>query len=340
MEATGEALEDLRWWSEKLRNRMELSLKVEPVTASVTTDASDGGLGIIVNVEAAERGEKREGQIEQSLVVEEPSAHINRKEIEAIWKALEGHKQELRGRHLVWYSDSMTALAAIRRQGTQKLSPAAWEITKKVLDLAEQEGIKILPRHVPGRLNGAADCLSRLGEERSEWEHALQKITRKWGPLQEDPCGATREATSLLEGLEWSKKRTLLFPKVGNIGNTVKYLSLCAADRAPKDHPSLWERMAVVVTPLWKGSTWWPALERMRVEYIDLGRLGKDETKGWQRRNGHKPEWTASLVPLRTHSGQRGPERSMKEYSSGFLVGKNMKGSVQGMTGRRVKLEV
>lgn len=49
----------------------------------------------------------------------------------------------------------MTAVAAIRRQGTQKLSPTTWDMTKKVLDLAEEQRIVLLLKH------GAADALSR-----------------------------------------------------------------------------------------------------------------------------------------------------------------------------------
>lgn len=269
IEATGEALEDLRWWSEKLEHNTELSLEVKPVTASVVTDASDGSLGFIINLEKA--GEEKRGgktQIEGSLVTEDQNAHINRKEIEAVWRALQENKERLKGRHLVWYSDSVTALAAIRRQGTQRLSPAAWALTKKVLDLMEQEGIEILPKHVPGRLNGAADSLSRPEEEKAEWEGALQRVTREWGPLQEDPCGATREPTCLLEGLEWAKRRSLLFPRVREIGRVMKYLALVAAEVCPSEQPSLWERMAVVMTPDWRGTGWWPTLEQMRAKYI------------------------------------------------------------------------
>lgn len=332
IEAAGEALEDLQWWSEKLRGNVELSLRVEPVTASVTTDASDGGLGFIVNVGATgKEGERQDKQqIEQSLVTGEPDAHINKKEIEAVLRALQENREELKGRHLVWYSDSVTALAAVRRQGTQRLSPGAWAKTKEVLDLAEQEGIKILTRHVPGRLNGAADCLSRPGEERTAWEAALQKVTKEWGPLQEDPCGATREPTSLLEGLEWAARRTLLFPRVGDIGNTLRHLALCAGDRAPEGHPSLWERMAVVITPLWRGAVWWPALERMRVAFLELGRLGAGEMERWRQRNGHEPEWTASLVPLETRSGQAGQGKGTREPCSGLFDGRSREDSPQG----------
>lgn len=308
IEAVGEARTDLEWWADKLRHKTELSLVTQPVTASVTTDASDGGLGFVINMDGADdKGKAKQVRFERSLLPSAPEGHINRKEIEAVLRALQTHKEELRGRHVVWYSDSVTALAAIRRQGTQRLSPAAWTAAKEVVDLLEREQVKILPKHVPGRLNCWADALSRPGEERSAWERALGRVTREWGPLQEDPCGATREPSCLLEGLEWSEKRTLLWPRPRDIGKVVEHLALCTASTAPSGHPSLWPRMAVLLTPCWKGASWWPRVKAMRKGFIALGRLSLEDTKGWESRNGHAPVWTASLIPLMTHSGQRRP---------------------------------
>lgn len=160
IEATGEAREDLEWWKETLSHKTELSLETVPVTGSIVTDASDGGLGYIIRIDTQGKQEANKVRREASLVRKDTEGHINKKEIEAILKALENHREELHGKHLIWYSDSTTALAAVKRQGTQKLSRPTWEVTKKVLDLAEQEGIKLMAKHVPGRLNGAADALS------------------------------------------------------------------------------------------------------------------------------------------------------------------------------------
>lgn len=322
IEATGEAREDLEWWKETLSHKTELSLETVPVTGSIVTDASDGGLGYIIRTDTQGGQEENKVQKEVSLLRKNTEGHINKKEIEAILKALENHKEELRGKHLIWYSDSVTALAAVRRQGTQKLSKPAWEITKKVLDLTEQEGIKLMARHVPGRLNGAADALSRPGEERTEMEKVIEKVTRKWGPLEEDPCGATRDPTSLLEGLEWAQHRALLFPKTEDVGYVVRHLALCAADVAPQGDPIMWNCMAVLITPLWRGAVWWPEVERMRTDYIHLGRLKLGNVQAWWQRNGHWPDWTASLIPLATRCGQRKQEQNTKELSLDSLYGK------------------
>lgn len=41
VQAEGEAKEDLVWWLEGLRNNTSFSLKAEPVSATLATDASD-----------------------------------------------------------------------------------------------------------------------------------------------------------------------------------------------------------------------------------------------------------------------------------------------------------
>ena len=324
IEATGEAREDLEWWKETLSHRTELSLETVPVTGAIVTDASDGGLGYIIrtNTQGGQEVEENKVQKEVSLLRKNKEGHINKKEIEAILKALENHKEELRGKHLIWYSDSTTALAAVRRQGTQKLSRPAWEVTKKVLDLAEQEGIKLMAKHVPGRLNGAADALSRPGEARTDTEKIIEAVTRKWGPLEEDPCGATREPTSLLEGLEWAQRRALLFPKIRDVGQVVRHMALCATDVVPLGDPTMWDRMAVLVTPLWRGAVWWPEVEKMRVGYLHLGRQRTEDAQAWQQKNGHWPDWTASLVPLRIRSGQKEQGQNMKGSSLDSFCGK------------------
>lgn len=321
LEAQGEAKEDLQWWAKKLEAETELSLKTVPVTGCITTDASDVGLGFLISLE-------KEGcpggrlRFERGAKVGAPEDHINKKEIEAVHRALVEHKGQLQGRKVIWYSDSITAVAAIGKQGTQNLSAGTWDATKKVLDLAEEEAITLLPRHVPGRLNAAADALSRQGEYRNEWEVALEKVTRRWGPLEEDPCGATGEATCILEGLGWTERRTLLFPKVGEIEEVMRHLELGAAEEVPRGDPATWKQMGVVITPLWKGAIWWPTLTKLRVDYMSLGRWSTEDTKGWELRNGHPPEWTASLVPLETHCGQSGQERNIEGRFSGSSPGR------------------
>lgn len=315
IEAVGEAREDLEWWRRSLSGPLEMSLVLRPVEAALTTDASDTGLGILLDLPQSGEGEGQTapgGALRQqrtALAAQDPERHINAKELEALLRALELHGDKLRGKRVVWYTDSQTARAAVAHQGSQQLSRETWEAAKAVLDRSQREDIILEARHVPGRLNGAADELSRPGQERSWQEEALAKITREWGPLQEDPCGATREPTTLLEGLGWAGRRTLLWPQPRDLGRTLALLGTAASQVPPQGPAALWPSLAVVVSPTWRGSAWWGDLERLRVSWLPLGRLRSPHLRRWAQRNGHWPDFTASLVPLRTPSGPQPPGR-------------------------------
>ena len=164
--------------------------------------------------------------------------------------------------------------------------------------------MNIIPKHVPGRLNCHVDSLSRPGEEQTAWQGALAKIAEAWGPLQEDPCGFTGDPTSILETLEWRSKRTLLFPRVSDIQETITLLERVVGI-PPENPPSAWLEMAVLITPLWRGSAWWPRLVKIRYKWLALGRLPHRWMKGWAARNSHWTEWTASLIALGKGSGHQ-----------------------------------
>ena len=167
--------------AEALQHPLSMPLAILPVTASLTTDASEATLGFSV-VE----GERR---LEETRPSQDSRLSINSKELEAILRGLEAGKDLLRGRHVVLYTDNMTARAAVARQGTQRLSSKAWELSKAIVDRAEELGVRFLPRHVPGRLNAHADALSRPLEEREAWEEALRRVTSAWGHYKRTHVG-------------------------------------------------------------------------------------------------------------------------------------------------------
>lgn len=308
----GEAREDLLWWADKLRSPFTLSVVASPVSATLATDASDVALGAVLETwtprfhrETGPTSQEVSREVLQKEVADE-TRHINVKEIEALLEALKRHQDKLSQRQVIWYSDSTTARAAIARQGTQALSKPAWDVTKQALDLAQELGITIIPRQVPGRLNCKADSLSRPGgvEEMDLWREALERLALEWGPAQEDPFGFRGAPTSIFETLEWSSRRTLLVPPVDRVGRAVSLLQQVVAKEMPSGPPSSWDAVAMLVTPLWKGAAWWPALAEMRRSFLDLGRIPHPRLERWKERNGHWPNWTVSLIPTRSGCGQ------------------------------------
>ena len=286
-----EAKEDLNWWLETLRNRRSMSLKTMEATATISTDASDEKIGYILEL----GGQTHKG----TLQVGNRESHINTKELEALQKCIEENKERLRGKRAVWYSDNTTAKAAIVRQGTQKIGPETWEVTRKIIDTMDAYNISLIPKHVPGALNRAADALSRPGQDEEPWQEALRLVTERWGPLEQDPCGFVKESLKPLESLYWANGRALLKPKIGDIWKILQLLVKIKDQHPPSTHPSLWEHCAVIITPTWQSALWWNQLMELRTDWLDLGRVEDRELRAWRARNMHWPSWTASLVATR-----------------------------------------
>lgn len=327
--ATEEARQDLLWWREQLSHPITFSLIKKPVSVVISTDASNSWLGGVVEFWGEDgkkvserridrvdqkdgRGVKgsKENQLEattgRSIIQErkilqreakDPGKHINLKEIEALYRALKENRESITGKSVLWFTDSTVGRAAIARQGTQGLGQDAWCMTKKVLDLIQELRVRIIPRCVIGKLNCQADSLSRPGENRDVWEEAIAKATNAWGPLQMDPWGSVKESRLEVETLAWRNYRTLMFPPIDRIAETVELIHKVSGI-APNEPPTGWKRMVVLITPLWRGAVWWPQLSEMRHQWLHLGRLPHKELKEWERRNGHPSSWTASLIPV------------------------------------------
>lgn len=300
-----EAIEDLEWWLEALREKRELSLMQREVSASITTDASDVGVGYVL-----ECGDTR---VERSLGVEGRDASINARELEALLRCLENHGDVLKGRRVLWYTDSITARAAVMRQGTQNLCMDTWNVAKSILDFMEKWEIEIVAKHVPGALNRVADALSRPGQAEDKWREALRKVASKWGPMELDPYGFTRASTGPIEDLRWAERRALLKPPIKSIPELLELLKLRLDGEPRREPPSFWEACAVLVTPTWRQSLWWNQLVRMRRDWVDLGPIQEEGFEGWEMRNSHPPSWTASLIATRGPCGLRPQGRSTSE---------------------------
>ena len=263
--ATGEAMEDLLWWREALSNPVSFPLQILPISAALVTDASDAAVGFSIRAPSC--------KVSGTRPIKDKRESINARKIEAVYRGLKEGAEMLKGQKVVLYSDNVTTCAAVARQGTQKLSQAAWKWTKKVIDKATALNINLVPHHVPGRLNGEADALSRPGEMEEGWEEALRYITERWGPLQEDPYGWMGEETSLPEACSWATKRALLKPPPRKIPEMLELVARYRGEERPQEHPATWRQMAVLLVPTWKGTLWWPKLMQLQVDHISLGRL-------------------------------------------------------------------
>ena len=220
----------------------------------------------------------------------------------------------LEGMRVLWYTDSITARAAVMRQGTQNLSLDTWKVAKTILDIMERRQIKITAKHVPGALNRLADALSRPGQAEDKWEEALRRIVSIWGPMEFDPYGFAKASTGPVEDMKWSERRTLLKPPVAKIPELLELIKLKLDLEPRKNPPSFWESCAILVTPTWKQSLWWNQLVEMRRDWLDLGQIPEKTFRGWETRNSHPPSWTASLIAMKEPCGHPVLERNTSEY--------------------------
>lgn len=301
----GEVEEDLRWWLERLSEGKELSLSYQSATASISTDASDVGLGYVLEI-----GQVR---LERALTADNTAWHINVKELQALLACLREHGHKLTGRKVSWWGDNITALAAVRRQGTQHIGETAWATTKQILDLAERWNIQLVPRYVPSSLNKTADSLSRGDCLQQGWDGALKRISDVWGPCTADPFGFTKDTTKAWEDLDWLSKRALVKPPTSQIPEILNILEEARTDGVTFSRPSTWETFVVLITPTWQRALWWSQLESLRTQWLDLGRHSDKNLKDWESRNGRKPSWTASLVRTKGPAELMEPGRSTRQ---------------------------
>ena len=113
---------------------------------------------------------------------------MNWKELQAILLTVQHFLRRLRGKVVKVWSDNMTALACIRRQGSAH-SPALLDLASSLLILCHRHNITLIPSHIQGVLNVLADAGSRKGPISTEWSldpRSFKEICHLWGRPQVD----------------------------------------------------------------------------------------------------------------------------------------------------------
>jgi hypothetical protein len=110
--------------------------------------------------------------------------HINLLEIREVLLALSHFKLCLESLSIVLATDNTTVVAYLKNQGGTHCY-ALYQLAKDVLILCSQFQIRLVVRHIPGRLSVLADSLSRsLAPVNTEWEFhqaVFQSIVLHWG---------------------------------------------------------------------------------------------------------------------------------------------------------------
>lgn len=164
-------LKELDWWFQALYTWNGRPIKVTSVDHQMFTDASHIGWGAVMDSWEAQG-------FWNNLIAYKSS---NFREIMAIFMAIVAAKEIIRGKCIQVMSDNITAIAYISHLGgpSQELTQVAIAIWRVAL----MNGITIKTHHVPGRLNGPADYLSRLSPM-YEWQlnsHMFNHLDFVWG---------------------------------------------------------------------------------------------------------------------------------------------------------------
>ena len=165
--------EDLRWWSETIKQREGVDLSLPVPDLSFYSDASDVGWGAIIG----------EQQVSGVWTPCQRQLSINLREMMAVQNGLLKFGQFLRGKTIALFCDNVTTVAYLRRSGGTR-SQVLFLKAREILLWIESMKITILPQFIQGALNTRADLLSRpnlvIGSEWTLHQEVVQDLLHQW----------------------------------------------------------------------------------------------------------------------------------------------------------------
>ena len=250
------AVLDLKWWINPNFRHTKSSIVIQEPSVILYTDASEQGWG-------AHCGEN------QTRGVWSPSQkmqHINVLEITAILLAMQDLTSNLKNVCMLIKSDSMSALAYIRKKGGVK-NLEMFLIAKQIWEFAMQRNISILVQHIPGKMNVQADTLSRQ-KDRSDYQlnpKVFLKLDQLRGPIKIDlfsqnwnkqverfvswlPCKEA-QATDAMK-IKWPMEGSYAFPPFILIPQVIQKVQRLKCT-------------TLIITPRWQTKNWYSQLLMM-----------------------------------------------------------------------------
>lgn len=231
----------------------------------VCTDASMSGWGAALGAQLHVAGKWSEA---------EQQFHINTLELLAIKLAVWEFRGLLKGRNVLFRTDSLTAKACLERGGSDDQERQL--LVREIWSLSIMVDFMFSVEWIPGSSNQVADALSRdlplddwALKRAVFWE--IQRLPG-WGHLSVDRFADGRNhqlprfnAREWCQGVEavdaftqdWKGERNWLCLSFGLIQRALRHLQECGA-------------VAVIVVPEWPGQPWWPLLCQLAVEWFPL----------------------------------------------------------------------
>ena len=249
---------DLTWWVKYLDTWNGRPVRLDPPALIIASDAAShgggGGWGAVC------AGQATGGR----WSMQEAKLHINALELLAGMFAVQCFARHAQKCHILLQMDNQTAVAYVNRMGgahSQILNSVATDLWQWCLD----RQITLRAEYIPGALNTIADFWSRHHSS-SEWRLHPQVFSWIRGSLggccidlfasrvnaqtptfvswHPDPKAMATDAFSL----DWAGMSAYAFPPFSLVGRVIRQVQM---QKVPQ---------LVLVTPLWRGATWFPAL--------------------------------------------------------------------------------
>jgi hypothetical protein len=308
------AMAALKWWVDQMVPEAGSSCTAEvgdtvgpvqsiwrpPVTQHVHSDASGeigwGGTLGAVAVSSAAAG-RDNGQFVRGIwSVQEQNLHITHKELLAVKKTIEGFREQLRGRHVVWWEDNQAVVGMLKHFATGSADRRLRQDLLEVIELLEAENIALQVRYIES-LENPSDWWSRV-VDKAEWQlrpALAHQLMHRWGQCQIDrfadsaltqlprfnsayPCRGSEHVDAF--GVSWCGTHSWINPPWNKLDRIVY---------------KLWQEpgaSAVILLPEWPSATWWGLLERIAGDRVRVGLSQEDCIPGPLMRmtRGARPE--------------------------------------------------
>ena len=249
-------IEDLNWWVNHLSsvNGKKLSLQIPDIT--IFSDASLTGWGGYSN------GIRVQGPWPKEL----RSSHINELELQAALYSLKSFTSGSRSLNVSLFLDNTTAVACVNKGGGTR-SRSLNKIAIELQNWCEERALSITAAHLPGKLYSIADHESRVRNDSSDWQLSptmFQRIAMKW-PVEIDLFAMfwNRQLPTFVSwkpqpealatnafSMNWNGFLGYAFPPFALVSRCLEKIRREAAE-------------LVLITPVWPGQPWHPAVMRM-----------------------------------------------------------------------------
>lgn len=253
-----DVIQELEWWLNSVNYWNSKEICTESIQAQVITDASHLGWGAVYNGNIASGDWNRRVSCLSS----------NEREMLAILMAIKAFASRLSGLTVQILTDNISAMAYINHQGGP--SPRLSELAVAIWAEAIEHGITLRCAHIAGKLNSAADSLSRTPDKHNWMLHprVFRYLDTLFGKHTVDrfancvntqlPRFNSRYWEPLSEGVD-----ALAQDNWGSENNYVN-APFCLIPRV-LDIVQVQQAYATIIAPIWKAQPWFKRLQQMSI---------------------------------------------------------------------------